>query len=93
MSVYVPESYTNILYNVENTQKGIKLVKDMFQTNRQYKMPCSRTTLVSSDNVIKRCRYIDIILTKSARLSNKNSAVMTVDLLFCQSTYSGINND
>ncbi len=67
--------------------------KDMFQTNRQYKMPCSRTTLVSSNNVIKRCRYIDIILTKSARLSNKNSAVMTVELPFFQSTYSGINND
>jgi len=44
MSVYVPESYTNILYNIENTQKGIKLVKDMFQTNLSAQLVLLRVT-------------------------------------------------
>jgi len=44
MSVYVPESYTNILYNIENTQKAIKLVKDMFQTNLSAQLVLLRVT-------------------------------------------------
>lgn len=44
MSVYVPEGYTNILYNIENTQKGIKLVKDMFQTNLSAQLVLLRVT-------------------------------------------------
>ena len=31
MALYIPKDYTNILGTVENTEKAIKAVKDMFQ--------------------------------------------------------------
>lgn len=81
------EEFTDESKDKRNSTKGI------FQTSRQYEMPCRRTTLVSSSNVIKRCRYIDISLNKSKQAVKQNSAVMTVELPFFQRTDSGINND
>lgn len=81
------EEFTDESKDKRNSTKGI------FQTSRQYEMPCSRTTLVSSSNVIKHCRYIDISLNKSKQVVKQNSAVMTVELPFFQRTDSGINND
>ena len=81
------EEFTDESKEKRNNTKGI------FQTSRQYEMPCSRTTLVSSSNVIKHCRYIDISLNKSKQAVKQNSAVMTVELPFFQRTDSGINND
>ena len=31
MPLYIPENYTNILGTVQNTEKAVKSVKDMFQ--------------------------------------------------------------
>jgi len=44
MSVLIPKGYRNILENVENTQKGIKLVKDMFQSNLSAQLVLLRVT-------------------------------------------------
>ena len=33
MSLYIPKNYRNLLGDVENTEKAIKSVKDMFQLN------------------------------------------------------------
>ena len=33
MSLYLPEGYSNLLGSIENTEKAIKAVKDMFQDN------------------------------------------------------------
>ena len=33
MPLILPEGYRNVLENVENTEKAIKYVKDMFQEN------------------------------------------------------------
>ncbi len=44
MSVLIPEGYKNILENTENTQKGIKLVKDMFQSNLSAQLVLLRVT-------------------------------------------------
>ena len=33
MPLYIPENYTNILGTVQNTEKAVKSVKDMFQDN------------------------------------------------------------
>jgi aspartate--ammonia ligase len=44
MSVLIPKGYKNILENVENTQKGIKLVKDMFQSNLSAQLVLLRVT-------------------------------------------------
>ncbi len=68
--------------STDESKDKINSTKGIFQTNRQYEMPCSRTTLVSSSNVIKRCRYIDIVLNKPVQLVKKNAAVMTIELPF-----------
>ncbi len=44
MSVLIPKGYGNILENAENTQKGIKLVKDMFQSNLSAQLVLLRVT-------------------------------------------------
>ena len=33
MKVIIPKGYSNLLGTQENTEKGIKMVKDMFQKN------------------------------------------------------------
>ena len=35
MSLYIPKNYRNLLGSVENTEKAIKAVKDMFQRSRE----------------------------------------------------------
>jgi len=44
MTVIVPKGYKNILSTTENTQKGIKLVKDMFQSNLSAQLALLRVT-------------------------------------------------
>lgn len=44
MTLVVPKGYVNILHNAETTQKGIKLVKDMFQSNLSAQLVLLRVT-------------------------------------------------
>ena len=44
MSLYLPEGYHNILGSVENTEKAIKAVKDMFQENLSAQLALLRVT-------------------------------------------------
>ena len=44
MSLYLPKGYSNILGNVENTEKAIKAVKDMFQDNLSAQLALLRVT-------------------------------------------------
>lgn len=44
MSLYLPKNYKNLLGNVENTEKAIKAVKDMFQTNLSAQLALLRVT-------------------------------------------------
>ena len=44
MSLYIPADYRNILGSVENTEKAIKAVKDMFQDNLSAQLALLRVT-------------------------------------------------
>ena len=44
MSLYLPEGYRNLLGSVENTEKAIKAVKDMFQDNLSAQLALLRVT-------------------------------------------------
>ena len=44
MSLYIPDNYRNLLGNVENTEKAIKAVKDMFQDNLSAQLALLRVT-------------------------------------------------
>ena len=44
MSIYFPSGYSNILGSVENTEKAIKAVKDMFQDNLSAQLALLRVT-------------------------------------------------
>ena len=44
MSLILPEGYRNVLENVENTEKAIKYVKDMFQENLSAQLALLRVT-------------------------------------------------
>ncbi len=44
MSIYIPTRYSNILGSVENTEKAIKAVKDMFQDNLSAQLALLRVT-------------------------------------------------
>ena len=44
MSLYFPSGYSNILGSVENTEKAIKAVKDMFQDNLSAQLALLRVT-------------------------------------------------
>ena len=44
MALIIPEGYTNILGNIENTEKAIKAVKDMFQDNLSAQLALLRVT-------------------------------------------------
>ena len=44
MALYLPKGYNNILGNVENTEKAIKAVKDMFQDNLSAQLALLRVT-------------------------------------------------
>ena len=44
MSLYLPSDYKNLLGNVENTEKAIKAVKDMFQRNLSAQLALLRVT-------------------------------------------------
>lgn len=44
MALIIPEGYTNILGSVENTEKAIKSVKDMFQDNLSAQLALLRVT-------------------------------------------------
>ena len=44
MALYIPKDYTNILGTVENTEKAIKAVKDMFQENLSAQLCLLRVT-------------------------------------------------
>lgn len=44
MSLYIPPRYSNILGSVENTEKAIKAVKDMFQDNLSAQLALLRVT-------------------------------------------------
>ena len=44
MSLYIPDNYINVLGNVENTEKAIKAVKDMFQDNLSAQLALLRVT-------------------------------------------------
>ena len=43
-NVYKPAGYHNLLHTEENTEKAIKLVKDMFQTNLAAQLSLLRVT-------------------------------------------------
>ena len=44
MSLYIPHNYTNLLESLENTEKAIKSVKDMFQENLSAQLALLRVT-------------------------------------------------
>ena len=44
MSLFIPCDYTNLLGNLENTEKAIKAVKDMFQDNLSAQLALLRVT-------------------------------------------------
>ena len=44
MSLYIPTHYSNILGSIENTEKAIKAVKDMFQDNLSAQLALLRVT-------------------------------------------------
>ena len=44
MKLIIPENYRNLLGSVENTEKGIKAVKDMFQENLSAQLALLRVT-------------------------------------------------
>ena len=44
MALYLPEGYRNLLGSVENTEKAIKAVKDMFQDNLSAQLALLRVT-------------------------------------------------
>ena len=44
MPLYIPENYTNILGTVQNTEKAVKSVKDMFQDNLSAQLALLRVT-------------------------------------------------
>ena len=44
MSLYLPQGYRNLLGSVENTEKAIKAVKDMFQDNLSAQLALLRVT-------------------------------------------------
>ena len=44
MSLYLPKGYRNILGSIENTEKAIKAVKDMFQDNLSAQLALLRVT-------------------------------------------------
>ena len=44
MSLYIPAGYRNILGSVENTEKAIKAVKNMFQDNLSAQLALLRVT-------------------------------------------------
>ena len=44
MSLYLPEGYHNLLGSIENTEKAIKSVKDMFQDNLSAQLALLRVT-------------------------------------------------
>ncbi len=44
MPLFIPKEYSNLLGNVENTEKAIKAVKDMFQTNLSAQLALLRVT-------------------------------------------------
>ena len=44
MSLYLPKEYSNILGSLENTEKAIKAVKDMFQDNLSAQLALLRVT-------------------------------------------------
>ena len=44
MSLYIPHNYTNLLDSLENTEKAIKAVKDMFQENLSAQLALLRVT-------------------------------------------------
>ena len=44
MSLYLPQNYSNILGSVENTERAIKSVKDMFQDNLSTQLALLRVT-------------------------------------------------
>ena len=48
MSLYLPEGYRNLLGSVENTEKAIKAVKDMFQDNLSAQLALLRVTINKS---------------------------------------------
>ena len=44
MALYIPDNYTNLLGSLENTEKAIKAVKDMFQDNLSAQLALLRVT-------------------------------------------------
>ncbi|MCQ2163145.1 MAG: aspartate--ammonia ligase [Bacteroidales bacterium] len=44
MPLYIPQNYTNVLGSVQNTEKAVKSVKDMFQTNLSAQLALLRVT-------------------------------------------------
>ena len=44
MSLVIPKGYRNVLGSVENTEKAIKAVKDMFQDNLSAQLALLRVT-------------------------------------------------
>ena len=44
MALYLPKGYSNLLGNIENTEKAIKAVKDMFQDNLSAQLALLRVT-------------------------------------------------
>jgi aspartate--ammonia ligase, AsnA-type len=44
MPLFIPKDYTNILGNVQNTEKAVKSVKDMFQDNLSAQLALLRVT-------------------------------------------------
>lgn len=44
MPLYIPDNYTNLLGSLENTEKAIKAVKDMFQDNLSAQLALLRVT-------------------------------------------------
>ncbi|MBQ5581918.1 MAG: aspartate--ammonia ligase, partial [Bacteroidales bacterium] len=44
MTLIIPNSYSNLLINSENTEKGIKAVKEMFQSNLAAQLTLLRVT-------------------------------------------------
>ena len=48
MQLIIPDSYRNLLGSVENTEKAIKAVKDMFQNNLSAQLALLRASTTNS---------------------------------------------
>ncbi len=63
----------------EGSKENIK-IQDKYQIKRSYEMPCARTRMASSNNLIQHCRYMEIAFNKSEWSYKQDEATVNVEL-------------